>query len=104
MSRIAKALTASVLALGLLRPLHAFLPSEPEDGADEKAQEREALPSLDELLGAEEVFICSSNKEVLPVVKVDKAVIGDGKPGRHTAAVMAMFAEYTQSWASGTTP
>ena len=60
--------------------------------------------SLDELLGAQEVFICSSNKEVVPVVKVDKTVIGDGKPGRHTAAVMAMFAEYTQAWASGTTP
>lgn len=60
--------------------------------------------SLGELLEAEEVFICSSNKEVVPVVRVDKAVIGDGKPGRHTAAVMAMFAEYTRSWASGTTP
>lgn len=60
--------------------------------------------SLNELLAAEEVFVCSSNKEVAPVVKVDEAVIGDGKPGRNTASVMSMFAEYTKTWASGQTP
>ena len=57
--------------------------------------------ALKELLAADEVFLCSSNKEIVPVVKVDDTVIGDGKPGRHTSEVMAMFAEYTQQWASG---
>ena len=52
MSRIAKALTVGVLAFGPLQPVQAFLPPEPEDGADEQTQERDdALPSLDELLG-----------------------------------------------------
>jgi branched-chain amino acid aminotransferase len=58
---------------------------------------------LTELLTAEELFLCSSNKEVMPVVKVDDAVVGSGKPGRNTAAVMDLFAEYTQSWAAGST-
>ena len=57
--------------------------------------------SLDELLAAEEVFLCSSNKEVVPVVQVDEVVIGDGKPGSHTTKVMTMFGEYTRAWASG---
>jgi branched-chain amino acid aminotransferase len=60
--------------------------------------------SLTELLAAEEIFLCSSNKEVAPVVKVDKTVIGDGKPGPNTGKVMSLFAEYTRAWASGSTP
>ena len=57
--------------------------------------------SLDELLAAEEVFVCSSNKEVMPVVKVDQTVIGGGEPGPNTAKVMSMFADYTRAWAEG---
>ncbi len=60
--------------------------------------------SKNELLAAREVFLCSSNKEVVPVVKVDEAVIGDGKPGPNTGEVMSMFAEYTRAWAAGQTP
>jgi branched-chain amino acid aminotransferase len=59
---------------------------------------------LTELLAAEELFLCSSNKEVVPVVQADDAVIGSGKPGRNTAAVMALFTEYTHTWATGSTP
>ena len=57
--------------------------------------------SLAELLAAEEIFLCSSNKEVVPVVKVDETVIGSGKPGTNTGSVMSMFADYTKNWASG---
>ena len=56
--------------------------------------------SLTELLAAEEIFLCSSNKEVVPVVAVDETVIDIGKPGPNTASVMSMFADYTKAWAA----
>lgn len=49
----------------------------------------------DELLRADEVFITASNKQVVPIVRVDDAVIGDGRPGAHTRHMMELFAEYT---------
>jgi branched-chain amino acid aminotransferase len=48
---------------------------------------------LPELLGAAEVFISSSIREVLPVVRVDDHVIGDGRPGSLTRALHARFRE-----------
>jgi branched-chain amino acid aminotransferase len=39
---------------------------------------------LNELLDADEVFLSGSVKEILPVVKVDGALIGNGKPGEQT--------------------
>jgi branched-chain amino acid aminotransferase len=42
---------------------------------------REGTFVLDELLAAEEAFISSSVREVMPVVAVDGAAIGDGRPG-----------------------
>ncbi|KPJ75868.1 MAG: hypothetical protein AMJ54_13700 [Deltaproteobacteria bacterium SG8_13] len=60
--------------------------------------------SLAELLAAKEVFLCSSNKEVVPVVKVDEKVIGDGTPGPNTGKVRSLFDEYTRAWATGSTP
>jgi len=38
-------------------------------------------PTLEELCAAEEVFITSSVREMLPVVKVDERAIGAGTPG-----------------------
>jgi branched-subunit amino acid aminotransferase/4-amino-4-deoxychorismate lyase len=37
---------------------------------------------LDELAGADEAFTTSSVREVMPVVKLDGAPVGDGRPGR----------------------
>ena len=36
---------------------------------------------LTELVGADEVFTTSSVREVMPVVSIDAATIGDGRPG-----------------------
>jgi branched-chain amino acid aminotransferase len=55
--------------------------------------ERELLP--DELRGASEVFITSSIREIVPVVRVDAAVIGDGKPGPQVAALSAAYRRRT---------
>ena len=48
-----------------------------------------------ELYAAEEVFITGSNKEIVPVVKVDETIVANGKPGSHTKVLMDAFAAYT---------
>lgn len=45
----------------------------------------------DELAASSEVFISSSLREVLPVVRVDSAQVGDGRPGPVTRALHAAF-------------
>jgi branched-chain amino acid aminotransferase len=47
----------------------------------------------DDLYGAEEVFITSSIRELLPVIRVDDRVIADGKPGKLGRAVHRRFRE-----------
>jgi branched-chain amino acid aminotransferase len=54
--------------------------------------ETRPLP-LTELLAADEVFITSSSKEVLPIVAIDGQAIGNGRPGRHTLALLNRFRE-----------
>jgi branched-chain amino acid aminotransferase len=49
---------------------------------------------------AEEVFITSSIREVVPIVKVDDVVIGSGKPGATTQKIRALFGEYVASYVS----
>ncbi len=48
---------------------------------------------LEELALADEAFITSSSKEIVPVVRVDDQVIGNGKPGPHTAELEQRFIE-----------
>jgi branched-subunit amino acid aminotransferase/4-amino-4-deoxychorismate lyase len=37
--------------------------------------------TAEDLAGAEEAFLSSSTREVMPVVQVDGARVGDGRPG-----------------------
>jgi branched-chain amino acid aminotransferase len=50
---------------------------------------------LEELLKADEVFITSSNKQIMPVSTIDDSTIGRGKPGKHTQRLMALFDQVT---------
>ena len=45
---------------------------------------------------ADECFLTGTAAEVIPVVKVDGRVIGDGKPGRITQELVEKFRELTQ--------
>ena len=47
-----------------------------------------------ELLAADEVFLTASTIEILPVVRVERARIGDGKPGPVTRALQARYRQY----------
>jgi branched-chain amino acid aminotransferase len=48
-------------------------------------------PSLDEAYRADEVFISSSIRELMPVVRLDERPIGTGKPGPVFARLLAAF-------------
>ncbi len=55
-----------------------------------------------DLAGADEVFVTSTVREVLPVVVVDAREVSDGKPGPMTRALHRRFREFTG--ASGPLP
>lgn len=49
--------------------------------------------TLDEYCAADEIIITSSTKEIVPVVRVDDCVVGDGAPGLHTRALLKKWRE-----------
>jgi branched-chain amino acid aminotransferase len=49
-----------------------------------------------ELVRADEVFITSSNRLIVPIARVDEAVIGAGRPGERTQALMRAFSDFTE--------
>ncbi|MCY4465745.1 MAG: aminotransferase class IV [Chloroflexi bacterium] len=51
--------------------------------------------TLDEYCAADEVIITSSTKEVVPIVRVDDCVIGDGAPGANTVALLERWRQLT---------
>ncbi len=57
--------------------------------------------TLKELLSADEVFLTATNKEVVPVIRVDETVISSGRPGERTKKVMELFRDYTDRFAAG---
>jgi branched-chain amino acid aminotransferase len=52
--------------------------------------------SLQELFLADEAFICSSSKELMPVIEVDQKQIGTGKAGPITKQLSTLFQNYTK--------
>lgn len=56
---------------------------------EEKLGRRVAEREIDrtELYVADEVFLCGSGQEVVPVVSVDQLPVGTGKKGPVTAAI-----------------
>lgn len=60
--------------------------------------------TLEEILSANEVFISGTNKGVVPVVRVDDARIGDGRPGPHTRKLMQVVSEQAAAYASAWRP
>jgi len=60
-----------------------------------KIEERDI--STSELAKCDEVFITSSYKDILPIVKIDKHTIGDGKVGKNTKKIMDLFGQYIKA-------
>lgn len=62
-------------------------------------EERKVM--LDEALNADEVFISSTEREIMPVTVIDNSIIGKGVVGENTKKLMHEFKKYVDSliWA-----
>jgi branched-chain amino acid aminotransferase len=61
---------------------------------------REAVLRDDDLFGADEAFLTSTTREVVPIVKVDDRAIGSGAPGPVTHALLEGFRQKAQELTS----
>ncbi len=64
-----------------------------ELAADRGIPSEERIVHPDELDDADEAFLTSSVREIVPVVRVDGRLVGDGAPGDVTRTIMAAYAE-----------
>jgi branched-chain amino acid aminotransferase len=55
----------------------------------------------EDLLGADEAFLTSTTREIVPIVRVDDRVIGSGRPGPVTRALLEGFRRRTDALAGG---
>ena len=58
----------------------------------------ERCPLWSELAKADEAFVTGSIKMVVPVVKIGKLTIGNGKPGNITRKLSEMYKKYMERW------
>jgi branched-subunit amino acid aminotransferase/4-amino-4-deoxychorismate lyase len=66
-------------------------------GADAGIPVREAALRDADLLGADEAFVTSTTRGVLPATSVDDHVIGSGDPGPLTRALGAAYNKKAQA-------
>jgi len=57
--------------------------------------------SADQLARADEIWLTSSTKEVLPVTRLDGEPVGDGRPGAFWRQARTWFDEYKAAFAAG---
>jgi len=57
---------------------------------------REAAITPQDLADAEEVWLTSSTREILPVTRLDKRAVGNGKPGPLWRRMTALYQDYKQ--------
>jgi len=59
-----------------------------------KIDEKSLTP--EQARGADELFIAVTTQDIVPVVRFDNKVIGDGKPGRYTRLLIEEFRSFTR--------
>jgi len=64
-------------------------------------QVKEGFLTRYDLYNADEVFLTGTAVEIVPVVKIDERIIGDGKPGKLTKELRKIFFEYARKEESG---
>jgi branched-chain amino acid aminotransferase len=62
---------------------------------------REETFHIDDLLGADEAFLTSTTREIVPVRQVDEKTIGAGRPGPLTRRVLQAFRAYAPAHCGG---
>lgn len=58
---------------------------------NEKIIVEEGLYRIEEMKDSEEVFLTSTTREIMPVVRVDETVIGKGSPGEMTKKIHKLY-------------
>jgi branched-chain amino acid aminotransferase len=58
---------------------------------------RDAVLRDEDLFGADEAFLTSTTRELVPIVRVDDRAIGDGKPGPLTRKLLQTFRDQAQA-------
>ncbi|HEY7698451.1 MAG TPA: aminotransferase class IV [Vicinamibacteria bacterium] len=77
------------ISAGILEGITRELVIEVAREAGYRVEERGFKP--DDLLRADEVFITASARQIVPIVQVDKARIGNGKPGPVTRTLITAY-------------
>ncbi len=72
-----------------------------EVGAEQKIPVREQVLRDDDLFGADEAFLTSTTREVVPIVQVDDRKVGSGLPGPITRALLDGFRKKAQALTAG---
>jgi branched-chain amino acid aminotransferase len=62
-----------------------------EIGAEAGISVREQVLMDDDLFGADEAFLSSTTREIVPIVRVDERIIGNGRPGPVTKELLNRF-------------
>ncbi|MDH3354018.1 MAG: D-amino acid aminotransferase [Chromatiales bacterium] len=62
--------------------------------------ELRAIPQA-ELFEADEVWVTSSTKEIIPIISIDKHAVGDGRVGNGWRKISQLYREYKQSFREG---
>lgn len=62
---------------------------------------RETNIKKSELLAADEIWVTSSTKEILPITQIDGQQVGDGKPGPVWQQMYRIYQDYKQDLRSG---
>jgi branched-chain amino acid aminotransferase len=68
-----------------------------EVGAENGIPVREQVLRDDDLFGADEAFLTSTTRELVPIVQVDDRTIGDGSPGSITKSLLDRFRDRAHS-------
>ena len=63
---------------------------------ESKIEVQERLFTRHEVFNAHECFLTGTAAEIIPVVKLDGRMIGDGKPGKVTLKLIKAFKEMTR--------
>ncbi len=71
--------------------LHGITRKKVLEIAGKKYKTEERAISVDELRNAAEVFLTSTTKRIIPVLKIDGSVVGNGKPGEITRDLYHSF-------------
>jgi branched-chain amino acid aminotransferase len=67
-----------------------------ELGAELKIPVREQVLKDGDLFSADEIFLTSTTREIVPIVRVDDHAVGSGKPGPVTLALLGEFRKKAQ--------